>query len=373
MRNSELVQQHDVIPALSVGPFIATRTGLVVNTEEPMPFEVWQAYMLALQRVESAIQWVLGDAINYGQGAFGEKYSQALEQTQYRYQTLANVAFVASRVKFSRRRENLSFSHHSEVAALEPAEQDFWLSRAEAEGLSTRELRRQIREHKRQKLIAEGLAALPPEMRDRFTLICGDFDEVAPGLDLDSIDLIITEPPRDRDQLYLFGVLAQHATRLLRPGGSLLAIASQLYLSEILEAMMPHIDYYWMLACLEANEQPPEMWPRRVNPLWKPVLWFVRGEYAGDWVSDVAEEGLSDLIQGFSMEGDVVLDPFCRDGAIGLAALHLNRRFLGVVSDEGKTGPIRTGLTNSSDGVDTDVNGSAPESNSLLVIRDRSE
>ena len=41
--------------------------------------------------------------------------------------------WVAHKFEISRRRENLSFSHHAEVTALEPAEQDDWLDRAEAE------------------------------------------------------------------------------------------------------------------------------------------------------------------------------------------------------------------------------------------------
>ncbi len=35
-------------------------------------------------------------------------------------------------IEFSRRRENLSFGHHANVAALEPPEQDYWLDNAEA-------------------------------------------------------------------------------------------------------------------------------------------------------------------------------------------------------------------------------------------------
>ena len=47
-------------------------------------------------------------------------------------QTLANEKYVSSRFEISRRRESLSFSHHSEVAALEPKQQDDWLDKAEA-------------------------------------------------------------------------------------------------------------------------------------------------------------------------------------------------------------------------------------------------
>lgn len=40
------------------------------------------------------------------------------EQTPFEYQTLADDKWTCGRVGFSRRRENLSFAHHVEVAAL---------------------------------------------------------------------------------------------------------------------------------------------------------------------------------------------------------------------------------------------------------------
>jgi hypothetical protein len=47
-------------------------------------------------------------------------YSQALEATEYEYGTIANDKFISSKFEFSRRRENLSHSHHAEVASMEP-------------------------------------------------------------------------------------------------------------------------------------------------------------------------------------------------------------------------------------------------------------
>jgi hypothetical protein len=46
----------------------------------------------------------------------------------------------------SRRRDNLSFQHHAEVASLAEEEQEVWLDRAAMFGWSRNELRRQLRE-----------------------------------------------------------------------------------------------------------------------------------------------------------------------------------------------------------------------------------
>ena len=52
--------------------------------------------------------------------------------------------WVASAIQFSRRRENVAFSIHAEVAALPRAEQDEMLKRAEAEGWTRADARKKL-------------------------------------------------------------------------------------------------------------------------------------------------------------------------------------------------------------------------------------
>jgi hypothetical protein len=99
--------------------------------------------------------WWIGDWVNYGNARFGERYVRAARITGYDVQTLMNMVYVASRFEPSRRRPNLSFSHHAELAALPAGEQDHWLERAEAERLSVRCLREEVRRARR---AAEGEA-----------------------------------------------------------------------------------------------------------------------------------------------------------------------------------------------------------------------
>jgi hypothetical protein len=89
--------------------------------------------------------WWIGDWVNYGNTKFGEKYIRAARITGYDSQSLMNMAYVASRVDVSRRREELSWSHHAEVAALPPAEQESWLNVAKTDGLSVHRLRERLR------------------------------------------------------------------------------------------------------------------------------------------------------------------------------------------------------------------------------------
>ena len=88
-----------------------------------------------------SIQFWLGDWLRFGERKFGEMYTQALERTNFSYQRLADVKYVADHVDFSLRNENLSFEHHKAVASLPSVEQKSWLTAADHEALSVRELR----------------------------------------------------------------------------------------------------------------------------------------------------------------------------------------------------------------------------------------
>ena len=114
-----------------------TRTGLVLSPS--MSFDEWQNIGARLDEIDGAIKWWIGDWLNFGEQHYGEMYSQAVLVTGYDYQTLANQKWVSSRFELSRRRENLSFSHHAAVASLPPEKADALLD--QAEGLSVRALR----------------------------------------------------------------------------------------------------------------------------------------------------------------------------------------------------------------------------------------
>jgi hypothetical protein len=58
---------------------------------------------------------------------------------------LMNYACVASRFDGSRRRHDISWSHHAEVAAVGPDLQIYWLKQAIADRLSLKDLRRELR------------------------------------------------------------------------------------------------------------------------------------------------------------------------------------------------------------------------------------
>jgi hypothetical protein len=130
------------------GPFTMTPTGIVVTSDPTL--DEWNAATTWAQRTEKASPWWVADLIEYGERVFGEKYSQALDCTDYTEQALKDITYVARNVAPSRRRHDVSFSHHREVAALPPTKQDEWLHRAWDKGLTVQALRHQIKVAKAQ-------------------------------------------------------------------------------------------------------------------------------------------------------------------------------------------------------------------------------
>jgi hypothetical protein len=145
-----------------------------------MSFPDWVAHGRRLGVMGRGVGWWLGDWLRFGNAAYGERYAAAARLTGYDRQSLMNMVYVASRFESSRRREKLSWSHHAEIAAVEPAEQDEWLDRAERDQLSVRCLREAMRTQRRAVKAQHGAEgdvehsrAAPPDSPDFVCPSCG--------------------------------------------------------------------------------------------------------------------------------------------------------------------------------------------------------
>jgi hypothetical protein len=141
----------------------------------------WSAVGRRFGEIGRCSQWWLGDWINYGNERFGERYTRAVKLTGYDVQSLMNMVYVASRFEIYRRRENLSWSHHSALASLDLDSQEHWLERAIADKLSVADLRVELRSRRRALKLGEGMdeteavegeSDSPAALREAHTLVC---------------------------------------------------------------------------------------------------------------------------------------------------------------------------------------------------------
>lgn len=119
-------------------------TPLGLELPENLDMARWAEVGHKLCRADQHMRWWLGDWAAFGQRKYG-KLKEFAEANDIDYQTLRNAAWVSSAVTLSRRRDNVEWTKHAEVAALKPREQEKWLAKAAAEELPRAELRKQIR------------------------------------------------------------------------------------------------------------------------------------------------------------------------------------------------------------------------------------
>jgi DNA modification methylase len=165
-------------------------------------------------------------------------------------------------------------------------------------------------------------------------------NHVEPG----SLDAIITDPPYPREFLSVYTDLAEFAAYALKPGGSLIAMVGQSYIPEVLDRLREHLTYHWV-ACYYVPGDTTKLWHRNIGASWKPLLWFVKGKYVGQWVKDVVFMGrrkdkrhhewgqpvddMADIIEHFTQPGQLICDPFLGGGSTAIASLMCERGFVG--------------------------------------------
>lgn len=176
-------------------------------------------------------------------------------------------------------------------------------------------------------------------------LFQGDITSGLKEIESESVDFVITDPPYPREYIPLYGDLSRLAERVLKPNGSLIVMCGQSYLPDVINQLSKSMTYHWCMAYMTPGET-PRLWQKKTNTFWKPLLWFVKGEYSGEWIgTDVMKSpendkrfhewgqslgGMREIIERFTNPRDVILDPFLGGGTTGAAAVSMSRKFIGV-------------------------------------------
>lgn len=198
------------------------------------------------------------------------------------------------------------------------------------------------REAQKQEIIQKN----PPLDNQDYRLIHKDFRETE--IEPQSIDALITDPPYGFDYLPLYKDLSEYAKRVLKPDAPCLVMCGQSWLEMVLKLLSSELNYVWTLAYFSPGKS-TQVFGRKIKSNWKPVIFLVNGKNQGEHIGDYinsgkydkeyhdwgqTEEGMSQLIERFTVKGDVILDPFCGAGTTGVAALRGERFFIGIDNDE---------------------------------------
>jgi site-specific DNA-methyltransferase (adenine-specific) len=186
-----------------------------------------------------------------------------------------------------------------------------------------------------------------------FKLIHSDFRELADTFvdRYGQVDYIITDPPYPKEFLPLYSDLSSFSDKVLKDGGSLICMSGQSYLPEVINRLSEKLCYRWCVAYMTPGGQATQIWPKKINTFWKPLLIFTKGEYKGDWTGDVCRSpvnnndksfhhwgqssgGMIDIIEKFTYPKDLIVDPFVGGGTTGIACLKLRRNFIGIDIDK---------------------------------------
>jgi len=163
-----------------------------------------------------------------------------------------------------------------------------------------------------------------------------------------TVSLIFTDPPYHEKYLYLYEDLAIHASRVLRDGGSLICYVGHYAIGKIINMMEKHgLSFHWPIAVIHSGPS-ARVWGRKILEGYKPMLWFTKGKYDGEFVKDIIQSEFQGkelhewaqstveadyYIKYLTIENEIVYDPFLGQGTFGVSAARLKRQFIGCEVD----------------------------------------
>ena len=185
---------------------------------------------------------------------------------------------------------------------------------------------------------------LPPEI----TMLNEDFR--TSKIEENSVDLILTDPPYPEEYLDCWGDLSEFAYKVLKPSGFLVAYSGQFHLTKVMVMLREHLEYYWTMAILLPGGT-QIVNGRNLMCGWKPILVYqkeplekIENTFYDTVISPKGEKehhewqqsegGVRKLVEIFSKEGDLIVDPFAGSGTFPLVAYQMKRRAIGIEVDK---------------------------------------
>lgn len=204
----------------------------------------------------------------------------------------------------------------------------------------------------KEKLISELMNTKSVKLSDSVKLIHGDFRIKSKTIPDESVSLVFVDPLYDKHSISLYGDIARVAGRVLKAGGSCVLYCSNYFLPSVIESLnnVKNLKYWWLFC-----EYPYRnlVHRRHVYNYFRILLWYVKGNkqrYSSDSLADFIEvkspnrdklyryqqsiETASYIIKNLTVENDLVFDPCMGSASSGVAALGLNRKYIGIEKDK---------------------------------------
>jgi hypothetical protein len=150
----------------------ASISAVAWRASDGMEYRKWVLEGRRIGAMGRGSPWWVGDWLLYGTARWGERYVEAVKITGYDAKSLRNMRYVASRFELSLRRDNLTWSHHALLAALETDEQKHWLDRAAADKFSVDDLRIELRSARLGRYSDSALEEGSPHAPGEIVVVC---------------------------------------------------------------------------------------------------------------------------------------------------------------------------------------------------------
>jgi site-specific DNA-methyltransferase (adenine-specific) len=187
---------------------------------------------------------------------------------------------------------------------------------------------------------------MKPYYEDSYvTIYHGDCREILP--ELPKVDLVLTDPPWNKEATVLYDYLGQNIQPMLHDGGFCGVYTGSNFIPSVLRSFDGGgLSYCWTVCVLQLSSD-LRYFKYKIHSRWRPIMLFMNGKPQGNqWMPDVVkstrrkadhvwQEGIepSELCVK-RLSQDSVLDPFLGSGTTAVAAKKLNRKCIGIEIEE---------------------------------------
>jgi len=144
-----IVPYKDNLPdqIIRVGPFCFSKNKMAIDPSWGEPdFDTWMTATQQMEKLSSCSTKWLAMLIVWGQGRFGEKYTQAMEVSSKGYSTLANAVHTVTTIEEDEWNDDLNFEHFQALSHVQGKEERVaWRDKAIQNDWSVQELKNELK------------------------------------------------------------------------------------------------------------------------------------------------------------------------------------------------------------------------------------